>query len=231
MKASTSTTQKKIYRRYLAKKIAINHVCEVGVFLPEMSNVFDFITKSKIKTTLVEPDPKSIQAIKNLFGDYSNVKLFPFAVYDYNGTMELVQREASTFAADLSASPALVNDNYEIKEEDKFTVECKTFDKIDDGSIGLLSIDTEGCEWFVLKYLKSRPAVISLETHGKKYLNPYLNEIISWMKENGYERWFMDKSDTVYFKKGTFAISLMERIQLQAMSIYVKFRRFKKNLG
>jgi hypothetical protein len=51
------------------------------------------------------------------------------------------------------------------------------------------------------------------------------------MKENGYERWFMDKSDTVYFKKGTFAISLMERIQLQAMSIYVKFRRFKKNLG
>jgi FkbM family methyltransferase len=230
MKAASDGTTKKIYRKILSKSVQVKHVCEVGVFLPQMSNVFDFITKSKTKTTLVEPDPKSIKAIQDFFGSYSNVTLCPFAVYDYNGTMELVQREASTFAADLSASPALVNDNYQVKEEDKFSVECKTFDRIDDGTIDLLSIDTEGCEWFVIKNLRSKPLVISLETHGKKYVNPYFNEINKWMNENGYEPWFMDRSDTVYYKKGSFTMSLPERMQLWWMDLYVKFRRFKKNV-
>jgi len=230
MKAASAGTTKKIYSKILSKSLPVNHVCEVGVFLPQMSNVFDFITKSKTKTTLVEPDPKSIKAIKEFFGNYSNVTLYPFAVYDYNGTMELVQREASTFAADLSASPALINDNYKVKDEDKFSVECKTFDRIDDGTIDVLSIDTEGCEWFVIKNLKSKPVVISLETHGKKYVNPYFREINNWMNENGYEPWFMDKSDTIYYKKGSFAMNANERMQLWWMSLYVKFRRFKKNV-
>jgi FkbM family methyltransferase len=230
MKAAIPTTHKKIYRKFLSKQMNLNHVCEVGVFMPEMSNIFDFITKSKIRTTLVEPDPKSIMAIKKYFGGYDNVKLYPFAIYDYNGTLELVQREASTFVADLSASPALINDNYHIKEEDKFTVECKKFDEIDDGSIDLLSIDTEGCEWFVLKYLKSRPVIISLETHGSKYINPYFNEISHWMAENNYDRWFLDKSDTVFCKKGAFNISFPERLKLLIMDLYLKFRRFKKKI-
>jgi FkbM family methyltransferase len=228
MKASTAGSQKKIYKKCLSKNIKINHACEVGVFLPEMSNIFDFITKSKTKTSLVEPDPKSIDAIKKLFGNYDNVTLYPFAIYDHNGTLELVQREASTFAANLSASPALVNDNYQIREEDKFTVECKRFDEIDNGTIDLLSIDTEGCEWFVLKYLKSSPLVISLETHGKKYINPYFTEITKWITDNNYARWFMDKSDTVYYKKDAFKINTAEQLQLQLMNFFVKFRRLKK---
>lgn len=221
-------TNKKIYRKYKAKGIKVNHVCEVGVYLPALSNIYDFITKDKIRTTLVEPDPKSIGEINKLFKNNTNVTLYPVAIYDYNGVLELVQRNASTFAAALPASPAMINDHYEIKEQDKFTVECKRFDEIDDGSIELLSVDTEGCEWFILKYMKSRPLIISLETHGKSYLNPYLKEISGWVAKNEYGIWFMDKTDTVFYKRGAFQISALERIQLSLMNAYVKWRRWRK---
>src|ERR1700761_3068937 len=159
--------EKKIHRKTVSKKIKINQVCEVGVFLPEMSNILDFIVTDRVRTMLVEPDPKCIEAIKSYFGGYENVSLQPVAVYDYHGFLELVQRNASTFVSDLPYSPAQINDDYHIRKEDTFKVPCVRFDEIDDGNIDLLSIDTEGSEWYVLKYLKSRPAVISVETHGK----------------------------------------------------------------
>ena len=220
--------EKELYKKFLSKKIALHHVCEVGVFMPEMSNILDFIVRDRVRTTLVEPDPKSIAAIREFFRDYNNVKLLPYAVYDHHGVLELVQRNASTFVSTLPYSPAQINDNYHIQKEDTFTVECRKFDELDDGSIDLLSIDTEGSEWYVVKNLVSRPLVISVETHGKSYLNPFFNEITGWMAANGYERWWLDKTDTVYYKKGTFTITTAEKIRLAAMDAYVKFRRARK---
>ena len=143
-------TEKKIYTKIRSKNLAIQHVCEVGVWLPEMSNILDFIIRDKVRTTLVEPDPKSIAAIRTYFRDYPNVGLLPYAAFDHHGMLELVQRNASTFVSTLPYSPAQVNDHYRIKQEDRFTVECRRFDELDDGSIGLLSVDTEGSEWYVI---------------------------------------------------------------------------------
>ncbi len=154
--------------------------------------------------------------------------MLPFAAYDHHGVLELVQRNASTFVSTLPYSPAQINDNYHIQQEDTFTVECRKFDELDDGTIDLLSIDTEGSEWYVLKYLKSRPLVISVETHGKSYLNPFFREITDWMNTNGYERWWLDKTDTVYYKKGAFTVSFFEKLRLAAMDGYVRFRRARK---
>jgi FkbM family methyltransferase len=109
----------------------------------------------------------------NIFREYNNVELLPYAVYDRHGVLELVQRSASTFVSTLPYSPAQINDNYHIQKEDEFTVECRKFDELDDGSIDLLSVDTEGSEWYVVKNLVSRPLIISVETHGKSYLNPF----------------------------------------------------------
>jgi FkbM family methyltransferase len=225
------TTEKELYKKVVSKKIAIHHVCEVGVFLPEMSNILDFIVKDRLPTTLVEPDTRSIAAIRDFFRDYNNVTLLPYAVYEYHGVLELVQRNASTFVSTLPYSPAQINDNYDIRQEDTFTVECRKFDELDDGTIDLLSVDTEGSEWYVLKYMKSRPLVISVETHGKSYVNPFFKEITDWMAANGYERWWMDKTDTVYYKKGSFAVSTAEQLQLAAMDAYVRFRRARKRAG
>ena len=224
-------TEKELYKKVISKKIAIHHVCEVGVFLPEMSNILDFIVKDRVRTTLVEPDTRSIAAIREFFRDYNNVKLLPYAVYEYHGVLELVQRNASTFVSTLPYSPAQINDNYAIRQEDTFTVECRKFDELDDGSIDLLSVDTEGSEWYVLKYIKSRPLVISVETHGKSYVNPFFKEITGWMAANGYERWWMDKTDTVYYKKGAFRVGGGERLRLAVMDTYVKFRRARKKAG
>jgi len=126
--------EKELYKKCSAKKITLRHICEVGVFLPEMSNILDFIVKDRLRTTLVEPDLRSIAAIRDYFRDYNNVTLLPYAVYDRHGVLELVQRSASTFVSTLPYSPAQINDDYQIREEDRFTVECRTFNELDDGT-------------------------------------------------------------------------------------------------
>jgi FkbM family methyltransferase len=221
-------TEKTLYKKFLSKKIRVDHVCEVGVWLPEMSNILDFIVRDRIRTTLVEPDPKSIAAIRTYFRDYNNVGLLPYAAYDRHGELELVQRNASTFVSTLPYSPAQVNDDYQIRKEDTFTVECRRFDELDDGSIDLLSVDTEGSEWYVIRYLRSRPLIISVEMHGKSYLNPFYSEIVAWVDAQGYGKWFMDKTDIVYYRKGAFEVTAAEKLQLLWMDAAVRFRRSRK---
>jgi FkbM family methyltransferase len=219
--------RKKIFKKVGEEKIKINHVCEVGVYLPHSSNILDFINEG-IKTTLVEPDPASINAIREVFQDNKKLTLYPVAVFDFHGTVELSQKASSTFVSSLSASPALINENYQVLENEKFTVDCVKFNEIDDGTIDLLSVDTEGCEWYVLKYLISRPSIISLETHGKFYTNGFINEIKEWINLNGYKVWYKDGSDTVYVKEKLFEVSLKERIELLIQNIKIKLVKLKK---
>ena len=169
-----------LFSKLKKKKIQLNHVAEVGVYLPQTSNIGAF-TKAGIKSTFVEPDPSSIEAIKKYFKNTSNVNIHPVAVFDKSGKVELVQRKASTYLKVLEASPAIINDEYITSDNDTFTVDAVTFDEIDDGSIDLLSIDIEGGEWFVIKHMVSRPLVLSVETHGAMYTNPYIDEIKQWM--------------------------------------------------
>lgn len=222
--------EKKIYIKSKQKGFHPKHVCEVGVYLPPTSNVIDFINEG-VRTTLVEPDPKSIKEIKSIFKDKLNVILHPVAVFDYDGELELSPLAASTFVSTLTASPALINSSHVPKDEEKFTVKCLKFDKIDDGSIELLSVDTEGCEWYVIKNLKSRPSIISIETHGKYYTNPFIKEILNWIKTNDYKVWYKDSSDTVFVKKDLFDISLKERLQLilvNTMNELIRLKRYIK---
>ena len=61
-----SQSDKLIYRMVSSRSIPIQKVCEVGVYLPETSNIIDFIKQGK-ETILIEPEPNSIQAIKSYF--------------------------------------------------------------------------------------------------------------------------------------------------------------------
>jgi FkbM family methyltransferase len=209
--------------------LAVNQAAEVGVYKPEISNILDYIERG-VKATLVEPDPSSINAIETRFANRKNVVLHKVAVYDYCGEVELSQRAASTFISSLPVSPAIVNDKYSVKDEDKFTVKCVTFDAIDDGKIDLLSIDIEGAEWFVLKYLKSNPKVISIETHGKFYQNPYLAEIKQWMKHKSYTLWFKDQSDSVYIRNDVYQPNAADKIKLKIRELRLGLRRLKRFL-
>ncbi len=187
----------RLYRFTSRRGIRFSHVAEVGVYHPETSNVLGYIDDG-IRTDLFEPDPHSLAQIAAAFGGLHHVAVHGCAIYFENTRIRLYRAGASTFAEGLTSSPALENDGYIPIESNAFEVDARTFDQFDDGTIDLLSIDTEGCEWYVLKFLKSRPRVISVETGWRRYTNPYLSDIRSWMQTNGYRLWYRDRSDSVY---------------------------------
>jgi len=188
--------------------------------------VLDF-TLNNVETILVEPNPSCIDSINTFFANRNNVFLHPVAVYDYPKRIKLFCKGASTFVGDLDNSPALTNDNYKQDEKDALYVDAVCFDSIDPGNIDLLCLDIEGSEWFVIKHMKSRPAVLSIETHGKYYVNPYIQEIKNWAKENSYVIWFKDKSDTVYANPQIIPVNLQDKLQLLLKELSLYWRRAK----
>ena len=207
----------KLYNKCQRKGLNFNHVAEIGVYLPETSNILNFI-KDGVKATLVEADPDYVLKISEYFNSFVNVNLIQAAVWDTNGFVILNKAESSSFVDELKSSPAIINDQYVATDSNKISVESITFDKIDDGTIDLISVDIEGGEWFVLKHLVSKPDVISIETHGKNYSNPYLTEIKDWMSKNNYQIWYTEKSDTVYIKNKLIELTAFEKIQLKLKS-------------
>ena len=219
---------KLIYARLKRRGILFQHVCEVGVYLPETSNIIDFI-KAGVRATLVEADPDTVAKIKDYFLGY-NIQVVPVAVWDNNGVIKLSKAAASTFVTQLQSSPAIVNDDYKVSEENTFKVPCLKFSEIDDGTIDLLSVDIEGGEWYVVKHLISRPSVISIETHGKYYTNPFIKEIESWMAHENYITWYKDLSDTVFIKRDLLQPTTSEIVSTQLTLFKLSLKKFKRIL-
>lgn len=218
--------QKKIYRKIKSKGIAIDHACEVGVYLPETSNIIDFI-KDGVRASLVEADPNTVKILEEYFKNYP-VTIYPVAVWSEAGTVRLSRAAASTFVSAIQSSPAIVNDNYTTRIENSFEVKAVVFSEIDRGDIDLLSVDIEGGEWNVIKNLKSRPKFISVETHGKYYTNPFIKEINGWMDENQYVPWYKDSSDTVFVKKDLLEPALIDKLDTTLSMAGVAFKKFKR---
>ena len=215
-----------LFQRIRQKGFSPRHVAEIGVYLPETSNVYEFILAG-VRCTLVEANPDAAAKIRKHFAEKHNVSLFALAVSDKHGTLELVRRGASTYSADIEGSPAVVNDRYRLRDADRFSVDAVTFDEIDDGTIDVLSVDIEGVEWYVIKHMVSRPAVISLETHAGLYRNPYMAEISAWMRDNRYVRWYLSDSDSIFVRADVFGVSLFEKLRLSAADIRLSLEKIK----
>lgn len=218
----------RLHARLSKKGFAPDHVAEVGVWNPELSNVLEYIEEG-IRCTLVEPDPEAARKIRERFGDAPHVTLHQVAVFDRSGRVDLFRLAQSTFVAEVE-SPAVVNEGYVPDPEDRLTVEARTFDEIDDGSIDLLSVDVEGSEWFVLKHMVSRPAVLSLETHGARYVNPHLPRIERWLRTNAYTVWYRTKTDSVFVREGTLPITVRDRLRLRCTDASLALRRARKRI-
>ena len=213
--------------------LTFQHVAEIGMYYPETANTLDFIAQG-CRATIVEADPLIATKIKEYFASQPGIELHQVAVWDKNEPVTLYRSNASTFIGKLENTPALVNDAYQFQEQDRFETSGVTFNTLDDGTIDLLVIDIEGADWFVLKYLVSRPLVISLEIQAGNYINPFMNEIKGWFETNGYQRWFLNDTDAVYYKKGAFVLSQANRLYFGWHSWLTafdqNFQRFRKKI-
>ncbi len=205
------------------------HAAEVGVFYPQNCNFYDLIDH-ELRCTLVEPHPKFADAIRSHFAKFPNVTCHQAAIFEKETTVELVEGSASSYLKSLPDSPGISNDAQTPEQKSSLQVRAVPFSKIDDGSIDLLSVDTEGSEWFVIQTMTSRPKVISLETHGGAYLNPYIKEIEDWMEKNRYELWFLTRTDSVYVKCGVVRLSFLQRFFNTAMALGIWSRRQRKRI-
>lgn len=219
----------RLYNKLKEKNIFVSNVCEVGVYLPDASAVKEFIEQG-VNATLIEADPDYCDAISNRFGKYDNLTVHNIALYDYEGSVELCKRKSSTFLKELNVSPAIVNDNYSKNDGEFFSVNCARFSTIDNGNFDLVSIDIEGAEWFVIKHMVSRPTVLAIETHGKYYINPYLENILAWAKDNHYNVWYKDKSDTVFVRDDLVSVTAFESFMIEFVNIKLKLISMKKYL-
>lgn len=217
----------RLYDMCKRKGIAPTRVAEVGVYMPELSNVLGFV-RDGIPAELVEADPVCVEQMRAYFAGNDNVRILPYAVWDSNERISLYRANASTFVGGVGQAPAIVNDGYRPREEDRFEVEARRFGDLDPGDIDLLSIDIEGAEWYVLKGLCSRPRVIAIETHAARYSNPHLDDIRRWMEENGYDRWFIDGSDTVYVRRDAVAFGRLELLGNRAAIAFALLRNRMK---
>lgn len=218
-----------LHSRLSSRGFVPAHVTEVGVHRPLHSNIYQYIVDG-VRTTLVEPNPDSVVEIREHFSGFPNVTLHAVAICQSEGPISLVRRGPSTHLLGIERSPAAVNDRYVLDENDICVVEGKTFDSIDDGTIDLLSVDVEGSEWFVIERLRSRPRVITLETHGARYRNPYLDEIEAWLAEHGYRLLYRTSSDSTYVKEGTIPFTMQDRLALIGNEVYLSYRSMAKTV-
>lgn len=177
------------------------HICEVGTHIPDNLHCKDFLNTTT-KFSFIDANPQCVSQLKSKYSHLRNINIMQYAIGDYCGKINLYNRwdtpDASAFIEGLPYSPSIINDGYLQKNNDIIVCDCVTFDKIDTQDIDLLFIDIEGAEWFVLKYMLSRPKIISIETHGAKYINPFMDNINNWMEQNKYSIISKDGSDTFY---------------------------------
>ena len=182
-----------------------------------------------LRCTFVEPEAEAFSQLGEAAGHLENVCLVNAAIAQAEGNVTLVKAGASSFLQGVE-SPAIVNDGLTEESAQTEEVRALTFDTIDDGSIDYLRVDTEGSEWYVIENLVSRPDVIVLELFGKRYLNPRSRQLRRWLKAHDYFPALMDRSDVVFFKKGSVNPSLCDRIRYRVRLSRVYLRLVRKRL-
>jgi len=173
------------------------HVVEVGAFGSAHLMVLPFIYDQKCIIDLIEPNPDACHELRQVYGRFSNIKIWECAIGPAAGnTILLVPRAlegnpdaaSSAYLAHLPGSPYTARAAAgRVEELSEIVVTTRSFDDVDDGTIDGLALDAEGAEWYVLEKLRSRPAVISVEMEGPdSYKSPFFAQINNWMQQNNY---------------------------------------------
>ncbi|MFA0809571.1 FkbM family methyltransferase [Microbulbifer epialgicus] len=197
--------ESKEFAYILLEKIGrAKHVVEVGAYKPEHLICLPLIFDTNCRVQLIEPNPKGIKELRKYFSNFSNIEIYECAVSDTKEKLTLIvpditknnpDAEASAFLGQQDSSPYRSREAHgQVEKLTPIVVAAETWDNFDDGTIDGLVVDTEGSEWTVIKQLKSRPKVICIEMEGPcGYKNPNYNKIISWMNDNDYDLYRIEK--------------------------------------
>lgn len=181
------------------------NVMEIGVGPANKTRIADFMGLG-CECVMVEALPRFASELERCYGSKPNVGVLHCAIGDKNETIKLHDRGEGSWIVNLPSSPDIQMKGVEVDPLMCHEVYSVTLDRIDDGEIDVLLIDTEGAEYYALKHMISRPRIIVLETHyngnGMTYCNHFMPEIKCWMAANGYAEIARETSDTLYIKKG-----------------------------
>jgi FkbM family methyltransferase len=168
------------------------HLVEIGC--SGKASLHNFLEPESL-LEIFEPNPKHLAAIRQTYAGYPNVIIHPYALWKERGEVRFHEQGVTSFVEGVR-SPAVSN-NWPVADCG-LTVEARTFDEFDDGTITMMDIDTEGAEWYVLERMKSRPGVIMIEMQWLEYRNPHFNEIVNWMEANYYYNFHEDGGSFFY---------------------------------
>lgn len=156
------------------------HLVEIGC--TDRANLHDFLEEDSL-LEIFEPNPKHLEAIRAAYAGFNNVIIHPYALWKECGQLRFYSQGATSFVEGVM-SPAVLNNLYVCDEKHVITVEARTYDEFDNGTVTMMDIDTEGAEWHVLEKMSSKPAVIMIEMEWVNYRNPHYDEIIKWMQQS-----------------------------------------------
>lgn len=160
---------------------------------------------------LIDVREEACFSLQYAFGHFPNVEVYNIGISDINETKTMVWKEGSTYEKG-TESPHVQNFSNTESTDITWQVNCVTFDKLDQGNIGVLAADVEGNEYHIIKAMKSRPIIIGLElatlectdistTKNKNcYINPFIDEISQWMNENHYMPLNFSQGDVTFIR-------------------------------
>jgi len=174
-------------------------IMEIGVGPVVKTRLMPFVNEG-YECHMVEGLPKYQNELQRAFGHMDNVHLYPVAISDEAGTVEIFDRGEGSWITKLPSSPDTENNNVIINERFCSPVPSTTLDTIDTGDFDVILIDTEGAEWYALQHMISRPRILVLETHllFHSYVNPYMADIEAWTDANGYTKLATEDADTMW---------------------------------
>ena len=172
-------------------------LCEVGVGPVSMAFSALVWNRPDVEVLAFEPHPVYHADLVKAAAGRPNVTIHNVAIGDENSEMDFIVDGTSSALAG-TASPIAQHRGAHSGETVK--VQVRKISDFDLGQVDLLRLDTEGSEWFALKYLVSRPREIVVEIYNDlaTYINPHLYEIESWAKLNGYKKASINDGDFTY---------------------------------
>lgn len=172
----------------------IKTVCEVGYLDLETSNIKNYILAG-IPSIVIDVNKRDdLEA-------FDNVTFHQAGIIPTERGVFLTWNNSTYWKGVLTYESSY---NTLFREQSKpFEVEGHTFEEFDNGKIDLLCIDIEGCEYFVLENMRSRPLIIRIEMVWKSYKNPFYQHILNWMKKNNYILFTKIQADYVFTRAKT----------------------------